>query len=84
MRAYMIEERRISDRIMSEMGVVVTDHPSLGEVIAFPYRRGGQPYAAKFRTKDKRFASTKDVSRGVLQRGRPVSRGNRGHHGGRN
>lgn len=47
------------------MGVKAAQHPGLGSVVAFPYRRSGEGYAAKFRTIDKRFMSTKGVSRGL-------------------
>src|SRR5690606_23403045 len=40
-------------------------HDRLGEVAAFPYRKDGRNYAAKFRTQDKRFLSTAGVSRGL-------------------
>ena len=65
MSVYLTEERAISPTVLAEMGVVTKEHPALGSAIAFPYRREGKAYAAKFRTVDKRFASTRDVSRGV-------------------
>lgn len=57
--------RGLAADLLSAMGVKGVDHPSLGAVAAFPYRRGGEPYGAKFRTIDKLFASSKGVTRGL-------------------
>ncbi|WP_107498611.1 toprim domain-containing protein [Thalassobius sp. I31.1] len=47
------------------MGVKAVDLPGLGQAVAFPYRRNGERYADKFRTVDKNWRSTKDVTRGL-------------------
>jgi twinkle protein len=47
------------------MGVKATQHPDLGEVLAFPYRRNGEAYAAKFRTVEKQWRSSKGITRGL-------------------
>lgn len=57
--------RRLDGDLLAEMGVRATTHDRLGEVAAFPYRKDGRNYAAKFRTQDKRFLSTAGVSRGL-------------------
>ena len=62
---WLQQVRKLDADLLSAMAVKAVDHPGLGSAIAFPYRRGGKPYAAKFRTADKRFSSTKDVSRGL-------------------
>lgn len=63
---WLIETRGLDAALLDFMGVRQTQHPSLGAAIAFPYRRNGEPYAAKFRTDDKRFLSTAGVSRGLF------------------
>lgn len=62
---WLKEARKLDAVLLADMGVRVREHPGLGNVVAFPYRRNGEPYAAKFRTVDKRFLSTKGVSRGL-------------------
>lgn len=64
---WLTEVRRLDPALLAEMGVRPTDHPSLGRVAVFPYRRAGEDrsYAAKFRTVDKRFGSSAGVSRGL-------------------
>lgn len=62
---YMVNSRGISKRVLDDMGIVETQHPGLGPAIAFPYRRAAEVYAAKFRTPDKRFSSSKGVTRGI-------------------
>ena len=62
---YLNKDRKLSLSVLEEMGVVEKDHPALGRVAAFPYKRDGTNYAAKFRSREKKFASTKEVSRGV-------------------
>lgn len=62
---WLREVRKLDAELLGAMGVKAVRHPSLGDAVAFPYRRRGKPYAAKFRTVGKRFASTRDVSRGL-------------------
>lgn len=64
-RKWLIENRVISEELLSAMGIKDLVHPKIGRAIAFPYRRGGKTYAAKIRSVDKRFTSTNGVSRGV-------------------
>lgn len=63
--AWLRSVRNLDADLLSAMGVKGVNHPALGPVAAFPYRRGGEAYAAKFRTVDKRFSSTAGVSRGL-------------------
>ena len=63
--AWLRQVRRLDAELLGAMGVRAVNHPGLGSAVAFPYRRQGEPYAAKFRTVDKRFASTREVSRGL-------------------
>lgn len=63
---WLQEVRKLDGHLLVDMGVMPKDHPNMGEVVAFPYRRGGSPYAAKFRTIDKRWGSSKGVSRGLF------------------
>lgn len=63
--AWLRELRRLDAELLEAMGVRAVRHPRLGDAVAFPYRRRGEPYAAKFRTIDKRFAATAGVSRGL-------------------
>lgn len=57
--------RKLDADLLSAMGVREVQHPSLGSAVAFPYRRGGEIYASKFRTVDKKFLSTSGVTRGL-------------------
>lgn len=63
---WLREVRKLDDALLSAMGVRELQHKALGQVAVFPYRKGGKDYAAKFRTIDKRFLSTKGVSRGLF------------------
>lgn len=63
--AWLQEVRKLDAELLSEAGVRPLHHDSLGLVAAFPYYRNGKAYAAKFRTIDKKFLSTKGVSRGL-------------------
>lgn len=58
--------RKLDAGLLEAMGVKAVQHPALGEAVAFPYQRGGKPYAAKFRTTDKKFRSSEGVSRGLF------------------
>ncbi len=62
---WLQEVRKLDAALLSDMGVRVVHHESLGPTVAFPYRKEGKAYAAKFRTIDKKFLSTKGVSRGL-------------------
>lgn len=62
---WLQEHRRLDGALLSHMGVKVTQHPDLGEVLAFPYRRNGEAYAAKFRTVEKQWRSSKGITRGL-------------------
>lgn len=61
---WLMADRKLDRDLLEAMGVREVDH-GIGLAIAFPYRRGGKPYAAKFRTPDKKFSSTQNVSRGL-------------------
>lgn len=58
-------ERKIDDALIADMGVKEVNHPKLGQVVAFAYRRQGENYAAKFRTVEKKFLSTQGVTRSL-------------------
>lgn len=62
---WLQEARKLDGALLAHMGVKVTDHPDLGPVLAFPYRKGGEGYAAKFRTVEKQWRSTKGKTRGL-------------------
>lgn len=57
--------RKLDADLLAAMKVQPRDHDKLGQVVAFPYLKDGKPYAAKFRTVDKRFLSSAGVSRGL-------------------
>lgn len=63
---WLQQERKLDGALLAHMGIKVVDHPGLGQALAFPYLRNGKPYAAKFRTIDKQWRSTKDVTRGLF------------------
>lgn len=63
-----LQEVRGLDPVLTEaMGVELKDHPSItGRAVAFPYRRDGKPYAAKWRgIAQKDWRSSQGVSRGL-------------------
>lgn len=62
---WLREVRKLDVDLLAEMGVRATTHERLGQVAAFPYRRDGKTYAAKFRAVAKKFMSTAGVSRGL-------------------
>jgi len=62
---WLRDVRKIEPDLLSAMGVKTTQHPQLGQVAAFPYRRGGETYAAKFRSLPKDWRSTQGISRGL-------------------
>lgn len=62
---WLQEHRRLDGALLAHMGVKATQHPDLGEVLTFPYRRNGEAYAAKFRTVEKQWRSSKGITRGL-------------------
>lgn len=62
---WLREVRKLDADLLAEMGVRESAHDKLGAAAAFPYRKDGKNYAAKFRTVDKKFLSTAGVSRGL-------------------
>jgi len=60
---WLKENRKLDAGLLTEMGVITKEHSNLGQVAAFPYLRDGKVYAAKFRTVDKKFISTKGQTR---------------------
>lgn len=63
---WLREVRKLDGDLLEAMGVRERQHDRLGPVAAFPYRRNGKIYAAKFRTVDKKFLSTQGVSRDLF------------------
>lgn len=62
---WLTEERKLSADLLSAMGVRQADHKRLGASVVFPYLRGGEAYAGKWRKPEpKEWASTSGVSRG--------------------
>jgi len=62
---WLTEERKLDEALLLEMGVKETTHPRIGPAVAFPYKRAGESYAAKFRSENKQWASSAGVSRGI-------------------
>ena len=63
---WLTEVRKLDPALLSHMGVTAKEHPALGLVAAFPYAKGGRPYAAKFRATDRKdWRSSQGVSRGL-------------------
>lgn len=62
---WLVQHRKLDEQLLADMGVREVKHEKLGPVVSFLYRRDGQPYAAKYRTIDKKWASTPGVSRGL-------------------
>lgn len=63
---WLQEVRGLDGALMAHMQVKAVDHPGLGLAVAFPYRRSGEVYAAKFRSEDKKWSSTAGVTRGLF------------------
>lgn len=63
--AWLSGVRKLDAHLLAHLGVKGVVHPSMGDAVAFPYRRRGEAYAAKFRTEEKRFSSSAGVSRGL-------------------
>ncbi len=63
---WLQQVRKLDAALLTDMGVKATTHPQLGEAAVFPYRRGGEPYAGKFRSvESKSWRSSQGVSRGL-------------------
>lgn len=62
---WLQEDRKIDAALIADMGVKEVDHPKLGQVVAFAYRKRGENYGAKFRTIDKKFLSSQGVARSL-------------------
>lgn len=62
---WLREVRKLDGPLLDHMGVKAVQHPVMGHAAAFQYERDGKKYAAKFRTVDKQFRSTQNVSRGL-------------------
>lgn len=62
---WLQDVRKLDAALLNSMGVTQRQHPQIGAVASFPYHRGGQPYAAKFRAvAEKNWRSSQGVSRG--------------------
>ena len=60
-------DRKLDGALLAHMGVKAVDHPQMGAAVAFPYRRDGKPYAAKFRAvAAKDWRSSHGVTRGLF------------------
>lgn len=65
-RKWLTQVRKLDAALLDHMGVGERSIPGLGVAAAFPYRRGGKPYAGKFRAIDRKdWRSTQGVSRGL-------------------
>lgn len=62
---WLREVRKLDGALLQDMGVRAYHHENLGPSIAFPYQTNGKTYAAKFRTIEKKFLSSKGVTRGL-------------------
>ena len=62
---WLIQERHLDASLLNTMGIKEITHDRLGHAVVFPYIKNNKPYAGKFRTKDKKFSSSKGISRGL-------------------
>ncbi len=62
---WLVETRKLDAALLGMMGVAGRDHPQIGAVAAFPYVRGGRPYAAKFRSLSREWRSSHGITRGL-------------------
>lgn len=62
---WLAQSRKLDADLLEFMRVKQVDHGRLGTALAFPYLRGGEPYADKFRGANKTWASTQGVTRGL-------------------
>jgi twinkle protein len=64
--AWLTQVRKLDPALLDHMGVKAVEHPQLGAAVAFAYRRGDKPYAAKFRKPEpKEWRSSQGISRGL-------------------
>lgn len=62
---WLTEDRKLDDALLVHMAVARRDHPQIGPAVAFAYRKGGEPYAAKFRGFPKEWRSSRGIARGL-------------------
>lgn len=62
---WLQDTRKLDGALLAHMGVKETNHPQLGRALAFPYRKDGEAYAAKFRTVAKEWRSSQGKQRGL-------------------
>lgn len=62
---WLQDQRKLDGALLADMEVHRVDHPAIGAAVAFPYRKKGKSYAAKFRTVDKQWRSSQGISRGL-------------------
>lgn len=62
---WLTQARKLDADLLQHLGVKATNHPQIGECAAFPYRKAGETYAAKFQTVEKQWRSSHGVSRGL-------------------
>lgn len=65
MITWLKDVRKIDAALITDMKIREVDHDHLGRAIAFPYIVNGEVSAAKFRTDDKRWSSSKGKKRGL-------------------
>lgn len=64
---WLTDQRKLDAELLVAYGVKAVDHPQLGAAVAFPYRRDGKPYAAKFRgVAEKSWRSSEGVTRALF------------------
>jgi len=64
---WLTQVRKLDAELIAHMGLKSIDHPAMGASVAFPYRRGGISYAAKFRAVEKKdWRSSTGVSRSLF------------------
>lgn len=64
---WLTKQRGLSAELLEHMHVRPVEHPTLGMAVQFPYVRAGKPYAAKFRSADRKdWRSSQGVSRGLF------------------
>jgi twinkle protein len=62
---WLVAERKIDRDLLHAMRVTGKRHPRIGMAAAFPYVRDGKPYAAKYRSREKDWASSTGISRSM-------------------
>lgn len=62
---WLQEVRKLDGALLAHMRVKATNHPQLGQAVAFPYIESGEAYAAKFRTVEKQWRSSQGKTRGL-------------------